>query len=263
MSSSRIGRRVAIVEGVRTPFAKSGTALKSLSAIELGRLCVAELVQRTNLERRVGRRPGLRDGGAVSARPEHRARNLPHVAAPQGSAGVVGLPRLRQREPGDHRRGRPDRPRTRRRDHRRWRRVALECPHPAFAWLLRRAGCRVSRQVALAARAGARPHPAARPRPGDSRDRRANDGRDDGTERREDGQDQRDLAGSAGPLRPAARIARRALERPTDASRRRSPRSGCRRATTRRSIATTASGTTRRSRRSRRSSRSSIGGTGA
>ncbi len=49
MSSSRIGRRVAIVEGVRTPFAKSGTALKALSAIELGRLCVAELMQRTNL----------------------------------------------------------------------------------------------------------------------------------------------------------------------------------------------------------------------
>ena len=49
MPSSRIGRRVAIVEGVRTPFAKSGTVLKPLSAIELGRLCVAELVQRTNL----------------------------------------------------------------------------------------------------------------------------------------------------------------------------------------------------------------------
>jgi acetyl-CoA acyltransferase len=43
-------RRVAIVAGVRTPFARAGTALKSLSAIELGRLCVAELVQRTNLE---------------------------------------------------------------------------------------------------------------------------------------------------------------------------------------------------------------------
>lgn len=42
--------RVAIVAGVRTPFARSGTALKSFSAIELGRLCVAELVQRTNLQ---------------------------------------------------------------------------------------------------------------------------------------------------------------------------------------------------------------------
>ncbi|MGQ0650487.1 MAG: acetyl-CoA C-acyltransferase FadI [Gemmatimonadaceae bacterium] len=44
------GRRVAIVAGIRTPFAKSGTALKSLSAIELGRQSVAELVQRTGLE---------------------------------------------------------------------------------------------------------------------------------------------------------------------------------------------------------------------
>ncbi len=44
------GRRVAIVAGVRTPFAKAGTAFKSLSAIELGKLCVAELLQRTNLD---------------------------------------------------------------------------------------------------------------------------------------------------------------------------------------------------------------------
>src|SRR6185437_16798345 len=44
------GRRVAIVAGVRTPFAKAGTAFKSLSAIDLGKLCVAELLQRTNLD---------------------------------------------------------------------------------------------------------------------------------------------------------------------------------------------------------------------
>jgi acetyl-CoA acyltransferase len=44
------GRRVAIVAGVRTPFARAGTVLKHLSAIELGKLCVAELVQRTNLD---------------------------------------------------------------------------------------------------------------------------------------------------------------------------------------------------------------------
>ena len=47
------GRRVAIVAGVRTPFARAGTSLKSLSAIELGKLCVAELVQRANLEGRL------------------------------------------------------------------------------------------------------------------------------------------------------------------------------------------------------------------
>ena len=46
------GTRVAIVGGVRTPFAKSGTALKSMSANDLGRLCVAELIQRTNVEAR-------------------------------------------------------------------------------------------------------------------------------------------------------------------------------------------------------------------
>src|SRR6184192_2892949 len=44
------GRRVAIVAGLRTPFAKAGTAFKSISAIDLGKLCVAELLQRTNLD---------------------------------------------------------------------------------------------------------------------------------------------------------------------------------------------------------------------
>src|SRR3984885_14536982 len=44
------GRRVAIVAGGRTPFAKAGTVFKSVSAIELGRRCVAELIQRTNLD---------------------------------------------------------------------------------------------------------------------------------------------------------------------------------------------------------------------
>jgi acetyl-CoA acyltransferase len=44
------GRRVAVINGVRTPFAKSGTLLKNLSAIELGKLCVSELIQRTEVE---------------------------------------------------------------------------------------------------------------------------------------------------------------------------------------------------------------------
>ncbi len=44
------GRHVAIVAGVRTPFAKAGTAFKSISAIDLGKLSVAELLQRTNLD---------------------------------------------------------------------------------------------------------------------------------------------------------------------------------------------------------------------
>ena len=44
------GRRVAIVAGVRTPFAKSGTTLKNLTAIELGKHCVAELIQRSEID---------------------------------------------------------------------------------------------------------------------------------------------------------------------------------------------------------------------
>ena len=44
------GRRVAIIAGVRTPFARSGTVLKDMTAIDLGKRCVTELVQRTNLD---------------------------------------------------------------------------------------------------------------------------------------------------------------------------------------------------------------------
>ena len=44
------GRRVAIVAGVRTPFTKAGTVLKSISAIDLGKLIVAELLQRSELD---------------------------------------------------------------------------------------------------------------------------------------------------------------------------------------------------------------------
>jgi acetyl-CoA acyltransferase len=42
--------RVAVVAGVRTPFAKQSSAYAKLSALELGRICVAELLQRTGIE---------------------------------------------------------------------------------------------------------------------------------------------------------------------------------------------------------------------
>jgi acetyl-CoA acyltransferase len=47
--ASRPGRRVAIVAGLRTPFVKSGTAFKDLSALELGKQVVSELVQRAEI----------------------------------------------------------------------------------------------------------------------------------------------------------------------------------------------------------------------
>jgi acetyl-CoA acyltransferase len=44
--------RVAIVEGLRTPFAKAGTSLNGVSAQELGRLAVRELIERTEIDPR-------------------------------------------------------------------------------------------------------------------------------------------------------------------------------------------------------------------
>ena len=52
MPSFGNGRRVAIVRGVRTPFAKAGTVFKSLSAIDLGKFAVAELLQRAEIDPR-------------------------------------------------------------------------------------------------------------------------------------------------------------------------------------------------------------------
>jgi len=44
--------RLAIVDGIRTPFSKAGTDLKSLPAQELGRIVTSELVERTGFDRR-------------------------------------------------------------------------------------------------------------------------------------------------------------------------------------------------------------------
>ena len=46
------GRRVAIVAGVRTPFAKSGTILKDVPAVQLARYAAKELLYRTEIDGR-------------------------------------------------------------------------------------------------------------------------------------------------------------------------------------------------------------------
>lgn len=79
MATPGNGRRVAIVAGVRTPFARSGTLLKDYSAIELGRLAVAELVQRTALD---GALADLLVFGTV----------IPSVTAPNIAREVALLP---------------------------------------------------------------------------------------------------------------------------------------------------------------------------
>lgn len=43
--------RVAVIQGLRTPFAKSGTHYAHLSALDLGKMVVSELIERTGVER--------------------------------------------------------------------------------------------------------------------------------------------------------------------------------------------------------------------
>jgi acetyl-CoA acyltransferase len=43
-------RRVAIVAGCRTPFARAGSAYKDLTAVDLGKACVRELLERTDVD---------------------------------------------------------------------------------------------------------------------------------------------------------------------------------------------------------------------
>jgi acetyl-CoA acyltransferase len=52
MPSSRPGRRVAIVAGVRTPFVKSGTAFRDLTAVTLARHAARELLFRSEIDGR-------------------------------------------------------------------------------------------------------------------------------------------------------------------------------------------------------------------
>jgi acetyl-CoA acyltransferase len=50
MAKSNGDRRVAIVSGLRTPFAKQGSSYKNLSALDLGKIVVAELISRTGID---------------------------------------------------------------------------------------------------------------------------------------------------------------------------------------------------------------------
>lgn len=45
--------RVAIIRGIRTPFAKSGTNYARLTALDLGKMAVTELVQRTGIDPKI------------------------------------------------------------------------------------------------------------------------------------------------------------------------------------------------------------------
>lgn len=50
MSPTKESRRVAIIDGLRTPFAKSGTAFKDLTTLDLASSVIAELVARSGID---------------------------------------------------------------------------------------------------------------------------------------------------------------------------------------------------------------------
>ena len=96
------GRRVAIVAGLRTPFAKAGSALSRLSATELGRNVVTELLARTELDPKEVQ--GVVYGTVIqSVREPNIAREislLPQL--PKGRSELHRQPRLRFGQPGHH-----------------------------------------------------------------------------------------------------------------------------------------------------------------
>src|SRR5438094_6324904 len=75
--------RVAVVQGLRTPFAKSGTHYAHLSALDLGKLAVAELIERSGVDPKTVQEVVFGNG-------------IPSVKAPNIAREIVlgtGLPR--------------------------------------------------------------------------------------------------------------------------------------------------------------------------
>jgi hypothetical protein len=161
---------VAIVAGVRTPFAKSGTTLKKLTAIELGKHCVAELIQRSDID---GKLVEMIVYGTV----------VPSVVAPNIAREVSLLPMLPkgvQSFTVSRACASANQAITDAADQIALGGVALERPDPALARHERGARQRLEGEVAGWPREGARRRAAARPRPHHPRHLRAVDERDDG-----------------------------------------------------------------------------------
>lgn len=76
MTTKGTGERIAIVSGLRTPFARSGTAYRDMSALDLAKVVVSELVARSELD---AKEVGLVVYGQV----------VPNVSAPNIAREVV------------------------------------------------------------------------------------------------------------------------------------------------------------------------------
>ena len=83
--TTRQGERIAVVAGLRTPFAKQATAFHGVPAVDLGKLVVSELLARTDLD------PMLIDQlvfGQVVQMPEASTISRPMCGAPGTSTTV-------------------------------------------------------------------------------------------------------------------------------------------------------------------------------
>ena len=164
---------------------KSGTVLKNLTR-HRARQAVRRRADSAHGARRqaTSTRSSTARSCRRSSRRTSRAKSRCCPMLPKGVRGVHGGSRVRVGEPGDHRRGRPDRARSPRRRHRRRRRVAVERADPAFARACRTSSSRCRKRRRSAQRLGDRRlDPAARPRADHAGDRRAVDRRVDGPER--------------------------------------------------------------------------------
>ncbi len=105
-------RRVAIVRGLRTPFVKAGSVFSGLTALDLGRMVVQELVQRSDIDPERDQPARLRAGHPHADGPVHRARGGHRRRAAPEDRGLHRGARLCHLHPGHddggqrHRRGR-------------------------------------------------------------------------------------------------------------------------------------------------------------
>lgn len=71
---TRQGDRIAIVTGLRTPFARQATAFHGVPAVDLGKMVVGEMLARNDIPAEVIEQLVF-GGGADAGSAEHRQRN--------------------------------------------------------------------------------------------------------------------------------------------------------------------------------------------
>ncbi len=72
---TRQGDRIAIVTGLRTPFARQATAFHGVPAIDLGKMVVGEMLARSDIPAEVIEQLVFGRGGADAGSAEHRPGN--------------------------------------------------------------------------------------------------------------------------------------------------------------------------------------------